>query len=279
MAAAVYIRITAAKTAKCHGSLNDNMFLPRSAYNRLTARKRNDSVVQIFLAYLKKYKTRLIGGGLFVVTAALLLWYNGSHAGTMQVSGKMEDAPEMKKKIALTFDDGPNPDFTETLLDGLGERGVKATFFLLGSEVEKYPDIVKRIYEEGHKICTHSYEHVNLCNLSDAAAKEQVDKTNTAIYDITGEYPEYIRPPFGCWKSNLDYETKMIEVLWDIDPRDWATTNTAAVIERVVKKVQENDIILLHDASKSSVDAALAIVDELQKQGYVFVTVEEIVMD
>ncbi len=235
--------------------------------------------MQICLSHLKKYKKRWIGGGLFAVTAALLLWYNAGLTGTMQVSGQMDDSLQMKKKIALTFDDGPNPDFTETLLDGLGERGVKATFFLLGSEVEKYPDIVKRIYEEGHKICTHSYEHVNLCNLSDSAAKEQVDKTNTAIYDITGEYPEYIRPPFRCWKSNLDYETKMIEVLWDIDPRDWATSNTAAVIERVIKKAQENDIILLHDASKSSVDAALAIVDELHRQGYIFVTVDEIVMD
>ena len=104
-------------------------------------------------------------------------------------------------------------------------------------------------------------------------------KAIAAIAAITGKYPEYIRPPFGCWKDNLDYETKMIEVLWDIDPRDWATSNTAAVVERVVKNVQENDIILLHDASKSSVEAAFAIVDELQRQGYVFVTVEEIMFD
>ena len=110
-------------------------------------------------------------------------------------------------------DDGPNPDYTEELLTGLKERGVNATFFLLGKEVEKYPEIVKDISDGGHLIGTHSYEHVNLSNLSDAAAIEQVDKTNAAIYDITGKYPEYIRPPYGCWKCNLDYETKMIEVL------------------------------------------------------------------
>lgn len=183
------------------------------------------------------------------------------------------------KKIALTFDDGPNADYTEELLAGLRERGVKATFFLLGEEAEKYPEIVKQIYEDGHLIGNHSYEHVNLSQLSDEAAIEQVDKTNTVIQKITGEYPEYIRPPFGCWKSKLDYETTMIEVLWDIDPRDWDTDNAQAVTQTVVSKVKENDIILLHDASESSVQAAFAIVDELQKQGYIFVTVEEILFD
>ena len=183
------------------------------------------------------------------------------------------------KKVAITFDDGPNPDYTEMLLAGLKKRGVKATFFLLGKEVEKYPDIVADIYAEGHLIGTHSYEHVNLKNLSDTAAIEQVDKTNAAIHEITGEYPEYIRPPFGCWKCNLDYETKMIEVLWDVDPLDWKTSNSDVIAKRVVDKVGENDIILLHDASESSVVSAFKIIDQLQSDGYVFVTVEEILFD
>lgn len=185
----------------------------------------------------------------------------------------------LEKRIAITFDDGPNSDYTEMLLEGLKERGVHATFFLLGTEVEKYPNIVEKIHNEGHLIGTHSYEHVNLCNLSDSAAIEQVDKTNAVLYEITGEYPEYIRPPFGCWKSNLDYETKMIEVLWDIDPLDWKTSNSDVVAKRVIDKAQENSIILLHDASESSVNAAFKIIDELQKEGYTFVTVDEILFD
>lgn len=231
----------------------------------------------------------------FGMLCAAALWtfvtYNGKYGteqeemGNAVLSGNArikEDAASEEsvlKKVAITFDDGPNADYTETLLAGLKERGVKATFFLLGKEVEKYPDIVKDIYDEGHLIGTHSYEHVNLSNLSDSAAIEQVDKTNAAIHEITGEYPEYIRPPFGCWKCNLDYETKMIEVLWDVDPKDWATSNSAAVVERVVSKVQENDIILLHDASESTVKAAFQIIDELQSEGYVFVTVDEILFD
>ncbi len=184
-----------------------------------------------------------------------------------------------KKKVALTFDDGPNQNYTEMLLEGLKERGVHATFFLLGKQVEQSPQIVKKMHRDGHLIGNHSYEHVNLSSLSDEAAMKQVDMTNEAIYKVTGEYPEYIRPPFGCWKSNLDYETTMIEVLWNIDPLDWKTNSTAAVVERVLKKVEEDDIILLHDASESSVNAAFEIIDKLKKEGYEFVTVDEILFD
>lgn len=200
-------------------------------------------------------------------------------SGFLAASGAAQSEDPLEKKVALTFDDGPNADYTEMLLDGLKERGVHATFFLLGAEVEKYPDIVKEIYDGGHLIGTHSYEHVNLCNLRQDAALEQVDKTNTAIYKITGAYPEYIRPPFGCWKENLDYETEMIEVLWDVDPLDWKTSNSDVIAKRVVDKVREDDIILLHDASESSVKAAFKIIDTLKEKGYTFVTVEELLLD
>ncbi len=202
----------------------------------------------------------------------------GSNRSIMSITEiDMQDLAE--KKVALTFDDGPNAKYTETLLDGLKERGVCATFFLLGKQVENSPQIVKRMQEEGHLIGNHSYEHVNLSSLNDEAAVVQVDKTNEAIYKITGEYPEYIRPPFGCWKSNLDYETTMIEVLWNVDPLDWKTDHADTVVKRVLDEVQEDDIILLHDASESSVKAAFQIIDTLQKEGYVFVTVDKILFN
>lgn len=186
---------------------------------------------------------------------------------------------EQVKKVALTFDDGPNPDYTGMLLDGLKERGVRATFFVLGSEVELYPQLVKRASEEGHLIGVHAYRHVNLRQLSDGEAVEQVDRTNDAIYRATGQHASYIRPPYGCWKEDLDYEVQMVEVLWDIDPRDWATTSSSLVVQRVLSEVEENSIILLHDASKSSVQAAFTIIDELENQGYTFVTVEELLIE
>ena len=214
-----------------------------------------------------------------VILALAALVLLGTYIQREESIGVMSGSEPLEKKVAITFDDGPNADYTELLLEGLEERGVRATFFLLGREVEKYPDIVKEISDSGHLIGTHSYDHVNLKNLSDAAAVEQVDKTNQAIHEITGEYPEYIRPPFGCWKCNLDYETKMIEVLWDVDPLDWKTSNSDVIAKRVVSKVEENDIILLHDASESSVKAAFKIIDALEEEGYVFVTVDEILFD
>ena len=222
----------------------------------------------------------------FVILAGMVLClavcqlYMQQYESTMEKEQKVLAASGiLEKRIAITFDDGPNSDYTEMLLEGLKERGVCATFFLLGKEVEMYPDIVEKIQADGHLIGTHSYEHVNLCNLSDSAAIEQVDKANQAIYEVTGEYPEYIRPPFGCWKGNLDYETKMIEVLWDIDPLDWKTSNSDVIAKRVIDKAEENSIILLHDASESSVNAAFKIIDELQKEGYTFVTVDKILFD
>lgn len=201
---------------------------------------------------------------------------------SMTVKWKVESASAtyvVEKKVAITFDDGPNKDYTADLLKGLKERGVSATFFLLGTEVEKYPELVEQMYREGHLIGTHSYQHVNLCNLTDEKAIEQVVKTNELIETLTGECPQFIRPPYGCWKKDLDYNTTMIEVLWDVDPLDWNTSNTGVVVKRVLKDVEDGDIILLHDASKSSIDAAMQIIDQLQKEGYVFVTVDELILN
>ena len=198
---------------------------------------------------------------------------------TVQAMGEVRQMKEEKKKLALTFDDGPNPDYTEILLEGLKERDVKCTFFLLGAECEKYPELVQKINEEGHLIGVHSYEHVNLANLTDEAAIRQVDRTNEILYKLTGKHAEYIRPPYGCWKCNLDYETTMIEVLWDVDPLDWKTDNSDVIAKRVFEAVRENDIILLHDASESSVNAAFKIIDGLLAQDYTFVTVEELLLD
>ena len=222
------------------------------------------------------HKKKAAGFLLLFLTAALLgaVWYGED---TKETAGSRIQTEA--KKAALTFDDGPNPDYTEMLLDGLKERGVKATFFLLGAECEKYPDIVKKIAEDGHLIGVHSYEHVNLSNLTDEAAVEQVDRTNRILYELTGKYAEYIRPPYGCWKYNLDYETTMIEVLWDVDPLDWKTDNSDVIAERVCSDVGEDHIILLHDASESSVNAAFKIVDRLTAEGYTFVTVDEILLE
>lgn len=186
-----------------------------------------------------------------------------------------EEAPE----IAITFDDGPSGTYTPKLLDGLKERGVKATFFLIGQNVDKYPEIVKRMDEEGHLIGNHTYHHVEITKVSDEEAYKEIVSTNEAIYRVTGKETEYMRPPFGAWQRELEMELDVLPVMWTIDPLDWTTENTDEIVNKVVTEAEENDIILLHDCYQSSVDAALRIIDLLQKEGFEFVTVDELLVN
>lgn len=190
-----------------------------------------------------------------------------------------ENTQEEKKKVALTFDDGPHPVYTPEMLDLLKEKNVKATFFLLGEQVEQYPDIVKRMSEEGHLIGNHSYKHEQLSKLSTVQACSRVNRTNELIHSITGRYPEYLRPPFGDWKDSLDCEVNMVEVLWDVDTLDWSSKNKDKVVNKVMNNVEEGDIILMHDSYESTIQATGEIIDRLQKDGYEFVTVEEMIFD
>lgn len=192
---------------------------------------------------------------------------------------KGENMQEEKKKVALTFDDGPHPVYTPEMLDLLKEKNIKATFFLLGEQVEQYPDIVKRMNDEGHLIGNHSYKHEQLSKLSSVQACSQVNRTNELIYAITGKYPEYLRPPFGDWKDRLDCEVNMVEVLWDVDTLDWSSQNKDKVVSKVMKNVEEGDIILMHDSYESTVKATAEIIDRLQKDEYEFVTVDELIFD
>lgn len=181
--------------------------------------------------------------------------------------------------IAITFDDGPDEKTTEKLLDGLKERGVKATFFLIGESIEGNEDLVKRMYDEGHLIGNHTYTHVQLCKLSVDSAYEEIVKTNEKIESITGEKPKYIRPPYGSYSNKLLMRVEMTPVLWSVDPEDWNTKNVNQVVKSVTKNVKPGDIILLHDIYDSSVTAALEIIDQLQAKGYVFVTVDQLILD
>ncbi|MBS6160549.1 MAG: polysaccharide deacetylase family protein [Firmicutes bacterium] len=182
-------------------------------------------------------------------------------------------------KVALTFDDGPHAFYTEMLLDGLKERGICATFFLIGKNIEGNEEIVQRMQKEGHLIGNHTYHHVNLKELSQKEAKQEIQKAGNKIYESTGICTAFVRPPFGEWKKNLDLDMTMIPVSWNIDSLDWTTENTEKIIKRVVKDVEEDDIILMHDIYKTSVEAALQIVDILKERGYEFVTVDKLLLE
>lgn len=195
--------------------------------------------------------------------------------GYVSASATPVEAP----KIALTFDDGPSAAWTPALLDGLKERGVKATFFLIGENADKNPEIVKRMAEEGHLIGNHTYHHVELTKVSENEARLELADTSAVIVRITGKEPEYMRPPFGAWQRKLEQEIQMLPVLWTVDPLDWTTENQDEIVNKVVTEAEENDIILLHDCYKSSIEAGLRIVDILQEEGFVFVTVDELLLN
>lgn len=178
-------------------------------------------------------------------------------------------------KIALTFDDGPSKKYTPMLLDGLKERGVHVSFFLMGKNIEGNEELVRRIQEEGHLIGNHTYSHVELSKVSKAEAKEEIERTSNEIYEITGVYPVYMRPPFGSWRKDLELSVEMLPVFWSVDTLDWESKNVSSVMSIVEKQAQDGSIILMHDGYATSVEAALKIVDEFTEKGYEFVTVDE----
>lgn len=187
------------------------------------------------------------------------------------------DADEIPR-LALTFDDGPSA-YTKELSKGLKERGVEATFFLLGENMEGNEEAVKQLAEDGHLLGNHSYHHVQLNKLSEKKACQEIVKTNNLIYEYTGEYPMYVRPPYGEWDTKLDCGVDMIPVFWNVDSLDWKLKNTDQIVKKVLGQVKDGDIILMHDGYSTSVEAAFQIVDRLQKEGYHFVTADKMLVD
>lgn len=201
---------------------------------------------------------------------------NKESVKTSEANLNISDMKGTIPRVALTFDDGPSTKYTEKLLKGLKKRGVKATFFLTGERISYSEKIVKRMKKDGHVIGNHTYTHIDLAKTGYNEAKKEIEDTNNAIKEITGEKPKFLRPPYGDWNEKLLEETDMSIVLWSVDPEDWKDRNADVVAKRVIKCTRPGDIILLHDIFGTSVDAALKIVDELQSKGYQFVTVDQI---
>ncbi len=182
-----------------------------------------------------------------------------------------------EKYVALTFDDGPSGRFTRTLLDGLEERGIPATFLLCGYRMEQYPELVQRIYREGHEIGIHGYSHKCMGDMCLAELEKEISDCMCLLPE--GCEPVFLRPPGGKTSPKVceaAANAGLSLLSWDVDPKDWATHRTEQVIASVVKQVQDGDVVLLHDMSDSSVRATLAIIDALQNQGYRFVTVSQL---
>ena len=179
--------------------------------------------------------------------------------------------------VALTFDDGPSGRFTRALLEGLESLQVKATFLLCGYRLKDYPKEAQQILQDGHEIGLHGYSHDPMNKMSRRELEQEL-KDNLALLP-EGCKPVFLRPPGGaCSQTVKDTARDMgLGILnWSVDPRDWATRDAGAITAMVLDNVQDGDVILLHDMTDSSVEAALSIVDRLQAQGFRFVTVTEL---
>lgn len=183
--------------------------------------------------------------------------------------------------LAITFDDGPHPKNTPRLLDMLKERGIKATFYVIGQNAAQYPEIVQRIVAEGHEIGNHSYTHAALTKCSPAKVAEEINKTNEAIALACGAKPATVRPPYGATNSaitkRLNDEFNLAVIMWSVDPLDWKIRNASHVSSHILQNAKSGSIVLSHDIHPSTIDAMPAVLDGLIAKGYKFATVSELI--
>lgn len=185
---------------------------------------------------------------------------------------------EESPRIALTFDDGPNARYTPILLDGLKKRNIRASFFLIGENIEGNEDILLQMRKDGHLIGNHTWDHVQLDKIPAEKARLEIEKTNNRIYEASGIYPSYVRPPFGAWIKDMELSVTMLPVFWDVDTLDWQSKNIDSIMSIAQKQVHDGSIILMHDGYQTSVDAALKIADLFTEKGYVFVTADQLLL-
>jgi peptidoglycan/xylan/chitin deacetylase (PgdA/CDA1 family) len=182
--------------------------------------------------------------------------------------------------VAMTFDDGPHPKNTPRLLDMLRERNIKATFYVIGRNVDLYPNVLRRTVSEGHEIGNHTYTHPILSKLSDSTVREELTKCRDAVARAAGVQPRTMRPPYGAllqrqreWiHSELRYPT----IMWSVDPLDWKRPGASVITSRINSGTTPGAIILAHDLHAGTVDAMPATLDGLLRKGYKFVTVSQL---
>ncbi|MFH1831788.1 MAG: polysaccharide deacetylase family protein [bacterium] len=187
-----------------------------------------------------------------------------------------------EKVVALTFDDGPNSPFTNQVLDVLKEHHIKATFFVVGAYAQQFPDITKEIYGAGHELGNHTWSHKVLVGKSCRFIREQINSTDLLLRDLGYTGPIYFRAPKGLKFINLAKvlaEKKRPHILFDVVAWDWSRPGVSKIVKNVIKNVRSGSIILLHDGGGDRSQTVIAtdiIIKKLQKQGYRFVTISEL---
>lgn len=197
-----------------------------------------------------------------------------------------------KKRVALTFDDGPSPVWTSKILDELKKSGVKATFFMVGHHVQKYPDIARRVAEEGHTIGNHGYAHSVLLYYTPPEIEEEIKYTEHVIRETTGRTTKIFRPPKAWLSKSIKEKIKSMGydvVLWSLNSKDWVSFNHRDIVRYLAKRVKNGDILLFHDSGNvftteggnrnQTVKSISLLARTLQEKGFEFVSVEELIYE
>lgn len=226
---------------------------------------------------------------ILIVVALYLAWLP-FHDPKSQLFGKSIYRVKTNKKfVALTFDDGPNPKATPQILDTLKEKGTKATFFLLGANSQKYPDLVKRIAKDGHEIAIHSYSHSPWLFISaPQSIRDDLQSSVETIAKITKSQARYFRPPWGNrspWLSKEANKLGLTIINWSIDPWDaWLHPTKERILKRTAAQLHPGGIILLHDghgltttySKQATISALPELITQVESRGYTFVTISEL---
>lgn len=223
------------------------------------------------------WKKRLKAGALALIALALAAvpyWPWEAPDADLEAMGgaKIPDGPY----VALTFDDGPKAATTPILLDGLAQRGVHATFFVVGQNVEGNELLLQRMEGEGHQIGLHTYHHKVLAELNASDFYTEVDELRAILTALVGREAFMLRPPYGMMNAATQDRAAAPIILWSVDPEDWSDRDTDRQVSVILDSVKDGDIILLHDIYPASVETALQVVDALMARGFHFVTVEEL---
>ncbi|EGP5595451.1 polysaccharide deacetylase family protein [Enterococcus faecium] len=203
---------------------------------------------------------------------------NTENSKTMDSISIANDDPsdEANKSVAISFDDGPSQSTTPQLLEILKSKGVHATFFVLGKNTEKYPQIVKQASEEGHEIGNHTYDHENLFYLPVESANDAIKKADNEIKKATGKQAKFIRPPYGSITSENALAINRPFIQWSVDSEDWKTRNSDLILKKVQDTVYDGSIILFHDIYPETINVIPRVIDYLKDEGYKFETVSEL---
>lgn len=234
----------------------------------------------------------------FLVSFGLLTWQGLSGASSVSGTGAPtnvtitpSEEPRFRftpfqvngSYVALTFDDGPDPELTPKLLDLLAAHHAKATFFVIGKRAMQYPQILLRELRDGHEIGNHSWSHARLLEIPDTAVREELQKTHIAIRNVTGASPVLMRPPGGALSARqaqwIGREFGYRTILWDLHGFDWVRPPPSpdAISERIVAGIHPGAVILCHDTQAATLEAVPAILSQLEAKQFKFVTVSELV--